>query len=233
MTRWDDVACLSLDDRVRSRRWCTRADNWEVYGNARVEWLRRGDRYQVHLDVSVSGVVSRRMSSEGLLTAQGLQPQRYEEVTSVLLREPRRLSVRFEPPQVTLATGQVQPAPPGVQDTASQFVQLTWLFTTRPELLRPGRTVEVPLALPRRMDTWVYDVRDEEDVDTPVGRVRAFHVKPQRNPPPKGTLSVETWFAPSLQYLPVRIVIRQDDSTFMDLTLSRPPQQEGAPARPR
>jgi hypothetical protein len=204
-----------------------------VYGSARVEWLRRGDRYQVHLDVSVSGVVSRRMSSEGLLTAQGLQPQRYEEVTAVLLREPRRLSVRFEPPQVTLANGQVQAAPPGVQDTASQFVQLTWLFTTRPELLQPGRTVEVPLALPRRMDTWVYDVRDEEDVETPVGRVRAFHVKPQRNPPPKGTLSVETWFAPSLQYLPVRIVIRQDDSTFMDLTLSRPPQQEGAPARPR
>jgi hypothetical protein len=33
------------------------------------------------------------------------------------------------------------------------------------------------------------------------------------------------WVAPSLQYLPVRIVIRQDAETFVDLLLERLPQQ--------
>ena len=197
-----------------------------VHGSAQVEWLRRADRYQVHLEVRIPGLLSRRMSSEGRLTDQGLAPTRYEELTELLFAAPRRLSMRFEPDRVVLANGQVQPALPGVQDTASQFVQLTWLFTTRSELLRLGQTIEVPLALPRRVDRWLYDIHAEEEVDTPVGRLRAFHMKPRRVPPPQGALSVETWFAPSLQYLPVRIVIRQDEQTHVDLTLSRAPQQE-------
>jgi hypothetical protein len=200
-----------------------------VHGSARVEWLRRDDRYQVHLEVSVGVLVSRRLSSEGLLTADGLQPLRYEEVTQALLGEPRRLSVRFEQDRIVLADGRATPTLAHVQDTASQFVQLTWLFTTRRELLRAGQSIEVPLALPHRVDRWIYDVQPEEDVDTPVGRVRAFHVKPRRTAPPPGALLVESWFAPSLQYLPVRILIRRDAQTYVDLTLSRLPQQEAAP----
>lgn len=198
-----------------------------IDGDAQVDWLRRGDRYQVHLDVRMASVASRRMSSEGRLTEQGLQPLRYEEVTEVLLREPRRLTVRFERDRIVLADGTSWPALPQVQDTASQFVQLTWLFTTRSDLLRPGQAIEMPLALPGRVDRWIYDVQPEEDLPTPVGLLRAFHLKP-RAPPPRGTLVIETWFAPSLLYLPVRILIRQDESTYVDLTLSRLPQQEAA-----
>ena len=50
----------------------------------------------------------------------------------------------------------------GMQDAASQFVQLTWLFTTQPQRLQVGKSVEMPLALPRRADRWIYDVRAEE-----------------------------------------------------------------------
>jgi Protein of unknown function (DUF3108) len=200
-----------------------------VHGSAQVEWLRSGERYQVHLDVSIGPVLSRRMSSEGLLTAQGLKPRRYEEVTQVLLREPRRLSMQFTDDSVLMANGQVQPTLPQVQDTASQFVQLTWLFTTQSDRLRQGQTIEMPLALPRRVDNWVYDVQAEEELDTPVGRIKAFHMKPRRSQALRGELVVESWFAPSLQYLPVRILIRQDAQTFVDLTLSRAPQQEARP----
>lgn len=205
-----------------------------VHGNARVEWLRRGDQYQVHLEVNMGAVVSRRMSSEGRLTEQGLAPQRYEEVTTALFRDTRRQVVRFEGDRVVLATGVAQPALPQVQDTASQFVQLTWLFTTNADRLRVGQSVEVPLALPRRMDRWVYDVRTEEEVETPAGRIRAFHMVPRRVAVPQGELLVESWFAPSLQYLPVRIVIRQGDQAWVDLTLSRLPQQgDAVPPTPR
>jgi hypothetical protein len=56
--------------------------------------------------------------------------------------------------------------------------------------------------------------------------VPTFHVKPRRVRP--GALSVEMWFAPSLQYLPVRIMVRQNESNHMDLTLKTPPLQASA-----
>ncbi len=51
-----------------------------VHGSAQVEWLRSGSRYQVHLDVTIGPLLSRRMSSEGQLGEDGLRPERYEEV---------------------------------------------------------------------------------------------------------------------------------------------------------
>jgi hypothetical protein len=145
-----------------------------VEGSAQVEWLRSGSRYQVHLEVSIGPLLSRRMSSEGTLVDTGLSPERYEEVTQTLLRETRRQTVRFEPEQIVLAQGQSVPRPPDVQDTASQFVQLTWLFTTRPDLLVAGHVVEVPLALPRRVDRWVYDIQAQETLETPAGPLLTY-----------------------------------------------------------
>jgi len=205
-----------------------------VQGKARVEWLRSGNRYQVHLDVRVGAdfapLMSRRMSSDGLLTEAGLKPLRYDEETRVLLREVRRQTIFFEPERIVLPRGGAQPTVPGVQDTASQFVQLSWMFTLQPQLLRAGQTVELPLALTRRVDRWVYDVVGEEVLDLPVGPVKAWYLKPRLQSKTSSDLAVETWFAPSLQYLPVRIRIRQDEASFIDLTLERLPQQGDASA---
>jgi hypothetical protein len=117
-----------------------------------------------------------------------------------------------------------------VQDSASQFVHLTWLFTLRPELLQPGRSIELPLALPRVVEPWTYDVLASETLDTPAGPVPALHVKPRRESRPGGDLTAEMWVAPSLQYLPVRLLIRQDAETYIDLLIERLPEQ-AAPGR--
>lgn len=207
-----------------------------VEGQARVEWLREGARYQVHLEVSVgpsfAPLVSRRMSSDGRIVPQGLQPRFYEEETKVALQAPRRVVLDFEPPVLRLANGRELPKPAQVQDTASQFVQLTWLFSTRPALLQPGQSVPLMLALPRRVDEWVYDVAAHDKLYTPVGELAAVHVKPRRPARPGGELVAEAWFAPTLQYLPVRIVIRQDEETYVDLLLARWPEQVGATGTP-
>jgi hypothetical protein len=204
-----------------------------VEGQAQVEWLRTGSRYQVHLDVSVgpsfAPLLSRRHSSDGEITERGLRPQRYDEEFKVVFRSPRRLSVLFDGQSVHLANGKVEPQPDGVQDSASQFVQLVWLFTSRPELLTPGRSVDIPLALPRRVETWTYDVVAHEVLATPVGAVDTFHVKPRREPRPGVELTAEMWVAPALQYLPVRILIRQDAETFVDLLITTLPLQAAAP----
>lgn len=200
-----------------------------VQGQARVEWLRSGTRYQVHMDLSVgpsfAPLMARRVSSEGEITALGLRPHRYDEETRVALRPPRRLTIFLDADQVRLPAGSQMPRPAGVQDSASQFVQLTWLFTMRPELLQAGRRVELPLALPRVVETWTYEVLDTEQLQTPAGVVAAVHVKPRRPPRAGNDLVAEFWAAPSLQYLPVRILIRQDADTFVDLVIDQLPQQ--------
>lgn len=200
-----------------------------VEGQAQVEWLRAGTRYQVHMEVSIgpffAPLMSRRVASAGEITPEGLRPSRYDEETRIVTRDPRRLVIFLDADRVRLPGGAEPPRPAGVQDSASQFVQLTWLFTTQPALLQPGVTITLPLALPRRVQDWVYEVQEPEWLYTPAGAVTALHVKPRRESMRPGDLSAEMWVAPSLQNLPVRIVIRQDEETYVDLLIERLPLQ--------
>ena len=188
----------------------------EVHGNAQVEWIRVDRRYQVHLDVTVglaiAPLMTRRMSSDGDITPQGLSPRRYDQDTKIGFGARQRVTVQFEPGTVVLASGQRRERLPGMQDTASQFIQLSYLFGTRPDLLRAGNALEVPLALPRNASLWVYDVIGEETVHTPIGAIAAVHLKPRRSVVKGGDLSAEIWFAPSYRYLPVRIRIEDRKS---------------------
>jgi Protein of unknown function (DUF3108) len=201
----------------------------EIQGSAQVEWIRQDDRYQVLLEITVgpsfAPLMRRRLASEGQLGQAGLSPRRYEETTKIAFSDPRILAVRFEGDRIVLAGERTRLSMPGVQDTASQFVQLTWLFRTQPQRLQAGTVIEVPLALPRRVDRWLYDVIALEALDTPVGRIEAWHLKPRPLARPSGELTTEMWFAPSLQHLPVRFVVRQDAETYIDLLLQRLPQQ--------
>ncbi len=206
-----------------------------VEGQAQVEWLRSEDRYQVRLEVQIgpsfAPLVTRRFTSDGLVREQGLAPRRYDEETKVPFRDARTLVVRFDDETIALSNGRNVAAPPGVQDTASQFVQLTFLFTTRPDLLEPGRSVEIPLALPRSVSTWTYDVVQRETLYTNFGPVETLHVKPRREPKPGVEMTVELWIAPTLQYLPVRSRIRADADTWADLLITKLPQQAAPPVR--
>ncbi len=200
----------------------------EVYGSAQVDWVRVGERYQVHLDVVVGAsfapLYSRRMSSDGTLTDAGLVPERYDEESKAAFKDRKRASVTLEPDAVVLNNGLRVERIPGVQDTASQFVQLTYLFTRQPQLLQPGGTIELPLALPRRMSVWTYDIRESEPVYTAFGAVDAIPLQPRRESRKGDELSATVWFAPSLKYLPVRIRIQQDAETYIDLMIKRRPQ---------
>jgi hypothetical protein len=193
-----------------------------------VEWIRAGTRYQVHLDLvvgpSLAPLITRRMSSDGEITATGLSPRRYDEDTKTVFRDRRRITMLFEPDTVVMASGERRERWPGVQDTASQFIQLTFMFTLNPELLRVGKQFEVPLALPKNIDRWTYEVVKEEVLHTPFGQVNAFHVKPKRITRPGSELRIEIWFAPKLRYLPVRIRVEQDAETYVELMLDRRPQ---------
>lgn len=240
----------------------------EVHGQAQVAWVLAAPRYQVHLDVSVglpmAPLFSRRMTSDGRLTAAGLRPERYDERSKMAFRDARALRLTLDDEGVLLADGRrwtrppraaslaaidTAPAPAGatgtapgaapgaapgdtaataIQDSASQFVQLSYLFTVNPALLTPGQTVGFPLALPRRVEPWVYEVVGTQTQHTPFGALETYHVRPRPGTPRGQDLLAEAWFAPQLAYLPVRIRIEQDAEVYIDLVLDRRPELAAA-----
>lgn len=208
-----------------------------VHGDARVQWLREGAHYQVHLEAWIgprlAPLMSRRMSSDGEITPAGLAPKRFDEVTGGLAGGNRHVTLLFEPGGVILADGRREPLPDGTQDAASQFVQFTWLFLTGRQATQQDTLIQQSLALPRSVHLWRYKVRGLEDVATPLGPIPAWHVDSDVGDTP-GAMQAEFWLAPSLQYLPVRVRMWQnrskDPRTHIDLVLKAPPRQAMAPA---
>jgi hypothetical protein len=214
----------------------------EFSGSAQVLWLRDGDRYRVEMEVLIgpraAPIMSRRVVSEGRLGTEGLVPNRYEEDTRVIFARARRVTMTFEPgaagsPGTTvMQDGTRRAAPVGTQDSASQFVQLAWLFGTNPTPIQAGDKVTFPLALSRRTDPWSSVVGEPMTVETPAGPVQTIHAKPQREIDPfRRDLIAEVWFAPALQYLPVRMHVAVDAETFAVMVMDGLPElvKQGLP----
>ncbi|MCD6078309.1 MAG: hypothetical protein K0R89_2247 [Ramlibacter sp.] len=208
LDRWPVDSRLSYDV---SGHW-----RGPLYGNARVQWQREADKYQVRLDVDL-GLFTQVLTSQGEVTPQGLVPQVYEEY-----RPGKRRIARIGEQVVTLESGRTLPRPDGVQDTASQFVELSQRFATGQELLEVGGTVSVWLARPGGIDRWTYDIVEREMLRIPrMGEVEAFRLVPRPLDKPRGNYTAEMWFAPSLQYLPVRIRIHMGTEAWLDLTVEK------------
>lgn len=187
----------------------------DFYGNARVQWQRQGPRYQAQVDVSVALLLSLRMTSQGRITPAALWPEAYEEE-----RRGKTRTVRFGQEHIQLNDGRNLPRPSGLQDAASQFVQLSQDFATGRQKLAVGETVRLPLGRPGGVDEWVYDVVALDTLNTPLGPLQAYHLKPRPLAQPRGTVSVEMWFAPALQHLPARIRLTLNPETWLNLTLA-------------
>ena len=206
----------------------------ELTGSARVQWQQvpgpdgkpEPRRYQVRLDMSLSNIVVASMVSQGKITEAGLLPEVYEEKLPGAVRR-----VDFEDTQIRFNNGRIDVRPMTVQDTASQFVELSHRFSTGVDTLKAGAEVRVWLARPGGLDFWTYDVLAPEILQTPtMGPIEAFQLKPRPLANPRGPIIAEMWFAPSLQYLPVRVRIALGGDNFVDLMVERIEQSERPPA---
>ncbi|MBT9611467.1 DUF3108 domain-containing protein [Aquabacterium sp.] len=206
-----------------------------VSGQASVEWVRQDSRYQVHIDASIgpsfAPLGSWRLTSEGEIQPQGLHPRLYENVNRLLIKTSAPRLIKLEEDEVTHPDGKRYPRPVDVQDPASFMIQLAYQFTLRPDLLKPGSSFELSVVTLRKLEQLTFDVVGNDVVRTPIGDVPTVHVRPRKTIVDGGALPADVWFAPGLQYLPVRIYIKMSDDVYMDMQMNRAPQQapgEGA-----
>lgn len=168
-------------------------------------WAFEGERYQLASRSVTTGLADlvrpqhRTYLSQGALTPEGLRPERF---TMSRNRgrglEEARAVFDWSDGQVSLgASGAptVQRLPPGTQDIVSIIYQLA---------LDPPASGRVHFAVTngRRIDTYAFDVRPEETIETPLGTLRTLPVHQVRRP---GAESVDVWLASEYRYLPVRI----------------------------
>ena len=197
-----------------------------IYGDAVVEWRHQGSRYQVQFDVHISPMIDQHMYSDGEIGADGLRPRHYDESFSILFATPRARRIEFGDFDVMLNNGQRVTRQPQTQDGASQFVHFVWMFYTHPEWLSPGNIVHFPLALPNNLRQWSYMVMGTERLDLKFGAIDAVHLKPLLDGPRRpNEYPFDIWVAPSLQYLPVQIVVKVDQNTWALLALDDLPLQ--------
>ncbi len=196
----------------------------DFYGSGQVQWQHIDGHYQVHVDLRVAVFFTATLISQGELTDEGLQPRVYEERHS---RGVRHLTL--DSANVTFDDGSTTAKPLGLQDTASQFVELARRFSTGRQPLVVGSQVPLWLARPQQMNVWTYDVVALETLQIPeFGAVPAFYLRPRPIANPRGVINAEIWFAPSMQYLPVRIRINLGNDNYADLLVNRIDQ--GAPS---
>ena len=196
---------------------------YDVVGNYRgltyradgeVSWQQNGGHYKAVARVSAFLIGSRSQTTEGSLSANGLEPRRFVDQW----RQGRAAHFNRETGLITFSANTPDvPLLPGAQDRLSLFVQVGALLVSRPAQLAPGATVTIQTVGPRDAEPWLITAEGEERLTLPAGEVTAL--KFSREPRKPFDLRLELWLGPQYQYLPVRIRVTQSDGDFVEQLL--------------
>lgn len=196
------------------------AKKFDYQARAELVWQHDGARYEARQEVSAFLVGSRTQRSTGLVTAQGLQPERFGDRN----RSERAAHFDYERGRVTFSANTPEAAiGPGAQDRLSVFIQLAGLLAATPDRFAPGTQLTLTTVSATGADRWTFTVEATETLNLPAGTLPAL--KLQRLPRRDYDQKAELWLAPDMGYLPVRIKITQANGDFADLRLrnSSPP----------
>lgn len=206
---------LTIPGSVRLKYAMTgRSKNMDYSAFAQLDWLQDGQTYDAKMVVSALFLGSRSMTSSGRITADGLAPTRF------LDKARSERAAHFEEDKGKISFSANTPDAPwlrGAQDRLSVFLQLGSLLAGAPASYPVGASVALYTAGPREADTWTFTVESEETLKLPAGEAATLKLtrKPQRD----HDQTVEIWFAPAMDYLPVRSRITQQNGDFIDQQL--------------
>ena len=191
---------------------------------AELLWRHDAGHYDTQLAIEVPLIGTRRQTSTGQIDAQGLEPTRFSD------KARSEQAAHFVRPadgsagHVVFSANTPQAAlEPGAQDRLSVFLQLGAMLAAAPERYPRGSTIALQIVGPRDADPWRFEVGGSERLALPYGAVEATQLT--RTPPRDYDTRVDLWLAPSLNWLPVRILLTRPRGEQLDLrlrTLSKP-----------
>ncbi len=190
------------------------AKKFDYTARAELLWQHDGSRYEARQEVSAFLIGSRTQRSTGLVSAQGLQPERFGD------RSRSEQAAHFDHAQgrVTFSANTPQAAiGPGAQDRLSMFIQLAAMLAADPARYTTGTQITLTTVSARNADRWAFRIEAPETLNLPVGATPTL--KLLRLPRRDYDQKAELWLAPGLGYLPARIRLTQSNGDFADLFL--------------
>lgn len=180
-----------------------------------IHWLSDGERYEMVVSVPLPFIGTFSWTSRGHVDAFGLAPDKYiekrghrpEDVT-VFNRGEKQIQFTRTPASLAL--------PDAAQDRFSMVMQLASLVRGDPAAYQPGVTREFFVADNDSGEIWPVTTIGDETVQTAHGYVTARHF--MRLPRRAGDKRrIDVWLAPSLGWLPVRLVQTEPNGTEFEL----------------
>ena len=209
-------SALSIPNSVRlSYKMTGLSRGLNYHANGELNWLREANRYESSMVVSAFLLGSRSMTSVGEVTADGLAPKRFGD------KARNELAAHFDAEKGKITFSANRPELPwqrGAQDRLSVFFQLAGLLGGQADAVPTGTRIAIYTVGPRDAETWTFIVENMENLNLPVGEIKALRLT--REPKREIDQKIETWFAPSMSYWPVRIKITQSNGDFVDQQLS-------------
>ncbi|RQR55436.1 DUF3108 domain-containing protein [Burkholderia sp. Bp9140] len=193
-----------------------------------IHWRTDGHTYDLSVSMPVPFVGPFAYRSEGRIDAFGVAPARYVEKRG---KRPEDIAIfNREIRQVVFTrTPNNAPLPDGVQDRFSMLMQLSGLVSGNPSAYERGVTQQFFVIDNNSGETWPITVIGDEDVQTQAGIVRARHF--MRLPRRDGdTRRIDMWLAPSLGWLPARLVQTEPNGAQIELLWHGRLAPPGAPA---
>ncbi len=184
--------------------------------SAQLDWRNTGSSYETTMTVSAFLLGSRSMSSRGEIGPHGLAPLRFSDK-----RRKREQAAHFErEPQQIIFSNNAPAAPwfAGAQDRLSVFLQLAGMLAGNPGAYPVGTSIALQVAGAGGADTMVFKVEADETLRLPAGELLTVRLASQvRNDYDR---KLEIWYAPAMQFLPVRVKYTQANSDYIDQQLS-------------
>jgi len=177
-----------------------------------LSWAVLDGRYDARMEVRLFLLGSRVQTSTGTVGPEGLRPERFadksrSERAAHFERDTGRIRFSNNAPTVDLQAG--------AQDRLSLFIQLAGLLQAQAR--REGDVIAFQVAGSGGAETWHFEVGPEETLALPAGEFVARRVV--RRPREPYDTTVEMWFAPALNHLPVRLRLTQANGDVADQLL--------------
>lgn len=193
-----------------------------------IHWRTDGRTYDLSVSMPVPFVGPFSYRSAGRIDAFGVAPDRYVEKRG---KRPEDIAIfNREIRQVVFTrTPNNAPLPDGIQDRFSMLMQLSGLVRGNPSAYKPGVTQQFFVIDNNSGETWPITVIGDEQVQTQAGIIGARHF--MRLPRRDGdTRRIDMWLAPSLGWLPARLVQTEPNGAQIELLWHGPLATPGAPS---
>jgi hypothetical protein len=191
-----------------------------------IHWINTAQHFEMVVSIPLPFVGPYVYSSKGHIDKFGIAPEQYSEQRG---RRAADITVfdRTTKQLVYTRTPNSQPLADGAQDRFSVVMQLASLVRGSPDTYKPGVVRQFSVADNDSSEIWPIETVGDENVQARDGNVQARHFTrlPRRN---SDRRRLDIWLAPSLGWLPVRILQTEPNGLQMELLWRGKLQPPGA-----